>query len=489
MDLKQLLENVEVEHYNGSLNDHNIQSLQSDSRKVNKYDMYIALPGTKTDGHNFVEDVVKHGCEAVLCETDWLKIQNNLKVETAYIGVKDRRKSFAIISGNFYGNPTRNMYMVGVTGTNGKTTTTHIVENILKEHGKNTGILGTLYARYAGVQHTAKYTTPMADELQKTFKDMLDHDVDSVVMEVSSHALEQSRVASCEFSAAIFTNLTQDHLDYHPTFEDYKEAKGILFNQLVKTDGVSIINLDDPNSKYFIEASRAKVFTYGLTDKADVYAKDITLQMDGTTFTAVTPAGELFLNLNLVGKFNVYNVLAALAFGVSVNIPLETCKKALEATQGVAGRIEIVTPKGHPYTVVVDYAHTPDSLDNVLKTAREFTTNKLISVFGCGGDRDKTKRPIMGGIGSRVSDIAVITSDNPRTEEPQSILEDILQGVPNKEKTIVEVDRREAIKKAISMATAGDTVVIAGKGHEDYQIFKDKTVHFDDREVAREFIK
>lgn len=488
MDLRKLLENVKVEHYNGSLDGHNIVELMPDSRQVNKYDMYIALPGTKTDGHHFIDEVTQKGCEAVLCETDWLECQKHLKVETTYIGVKNTRKEFATISANFYENPTKKMYMVGVTGTNGKTTTSHIIENVLKENGKRTGILGTLYARYADVTEVAKFTTPMTNELQKTFKKMLDKNVEAIVMEVSSHALDQYRVGAVDFDVAVFTNLTQDHLDYHPTFEHYKESKGKLFNELVKPSGVSIINLDDENSEYFIKNSRAKVTTYGLNEKADIRAKDIVLKMDGTKFTAVTPAGEIVLNTNLVGKFNVYNILAALAFGVAINIPLEVCKKALEETKGIPGRIEIVTPKGHPFTVVVDYAHTPDSLDNVLKTAREFTENKLISVFGCGGDRDKTKRPIMGGIASRACDISYVTSDNPRSEEPKAIIADILEGVPDKHKVIVEADRKEAIRRAIASAKKGDTVVIAGKGHEDYQIFKDETIHFDDREVAREFL-
>lgn len=489
MDLRKLLENVNIVHFNGSIDGHNIVELVSDSRQVNKHDMYVALPGTKTDGHNFIFEVAEKGCEAVLCETDWLECQKQLKIETAYIGVKDTRKEFATISANFYDNPTKKMYMVGVTGTNGKTTTTHIIENVLKENGKKTGILGTLYAKYGDVTEVAKFTTPMTNDLQKTFKKMYDNGVESVVMEVSSHALDQYRVGAVEFDVAVFTNLTQDHLDYHSTFENYKEAKGILFNNLVKPNGISVINIDDENSDYFIKNSQAKVITYGLTDKADVYAKDISLKMDGTSFTAVTPSGEITLNTNLVGKFNVYNILAALAFGVGVNISLDICKKALEETKGIPGRIEIVTPKGHPFTVVVDYAHTPDSLDNVLRTAREFTENKLISVFGCGGDRDRTKRPIMGGIGSRACDLSYITSDNPRSEEPQSIIDEILQGVPDKHKVIVESDRKEAIRRAIASAKRGDTVVIAGKGHEDYQIFKDETIHFDDREIAREFIK
>lgn len=488
MNLDNLLKGVDLAFYNGSL-EHDVTDLCTDSRRSGPQSIYIALPGTKTDGQNFISQVTGQQTKVILCDAGWLKKETNLKENVTYLGVTDRRKAFAQISSNFYGNPTKSLFMIGVTGTNGKTTTTHLIENILQEKGSKTGIMGTLYARYADVTQTAKFTTPMSDELQKTFNDMLEHGVNSVVMEVSSHALEQYRVGSINFSLAVFTNLTQDHLDYHPTFEAYKEAKAILFNELLKPGGTAVINIDDPSATYFIEQSKAKVMTYGLSDKADIYATDIVLKMDSTTFTAHTPSGSINLHLNLVGKFNVYNSLSALACGIALNIPVETCKTALERSGGIPGRIEIVTPKGHPYTVLVDYAHTPDSLDNVLKTAREFTTNRLITVFGCGGDRDKTKRPIMGGIGSRLSNLSVITSDNPRTEEPDAIIDDIMQGVPQKERVIVEVDRKEAIKKAIKLAQPGDTIVIAGKGHEDYQIFKDKTIHFDDREVAREFIK
>ncbi len=490
MNLKELLKNVEVEQYNGTLDEREITSLCTDSKTAIKDSIYIALPGTKTDGQNFIADAVNKGSKVVLCSLDWLnKGEDKLSLEVIYIAVKDRRKAFAQISSNFYHNPTKNLLMIGVTGTNGKTTSTHIIENILIANGANTGLLGTLYTKYADVKHVAKYTTPMPNELQETFHDMVAKGVKEVIMEVSSHALQQQRVGTIDFSLAIFTNLTQDHLDYHSTFESYREAKLILFNQLVKDNGHSIINLDDPSAKYFIDASKAKVITFGLSDRADIYATDIKLRMDGTSFIAHTPLGNIDLEMKLVGKFNVYNALTALACGFALNIPLEVCKIALENTQGVAGRIEIVTPPSHPYTVVVDYAHTPDSLDNVLKTAREFTHNRLISVFGCGGDRDKTKRPIMGGIASRLSDIAIVTSDNPRTEEPSDIIDDILKGIPEKEKVIIEVDRQKAIEKAIEIVATGDTVVIAGKGHEDYQIFRDKTIHFDDREMAREFIK
>lgn len=485
MNLKDILVGINFVS-NGNL-DVDLNELSTDSRKVNESTIYFALPGTKTDGQNFINDVISKVCKVVFCEKQWLQ-ENELDKNTTYIGVEDRRKSFAQLSSNFYNNPTKKLTMIGVTGTNGKTTTTHLIENILRANGDETGIIGTLYSRYAGNTYTAKYTTPMADELQKTFDDMLKHKVNAVVMEVSSHALKQYRVGSCEYSLALFTNLTQDHLDYHPTFDDYRESKGILFSELLKSDGTGVINVDDPSAGYFIEVCKGKVITYGINNKADIYATNIDLKMDGTFFVVNTPKGKIDLNLRLVGKFNVYNCLSAIALAYAKGISLEICKKALEATEGIAGRIEIVTPKGHPFTVVVDYAHTPDSLENILKSSREFTKNHLICVFGCGGDRDRTKRPIMGEIAERLSDIPVVTSDNPRTEDPDFIISQILDGIKDKSKVTIQVDRKNAIKNAIELAKDGDTVVIAGKGHEDYQIFKDKTIHFDDREIAREFI-
>ncbi|MFN8672436.1 MAG: UDP-N-acetylmuramoyl-L-alanyl-D-glutamate--2,6-diaminopimelate ligase [Candidatus Sericytochromatia bacterium] len=485
MILKNLLSNIDC-LTKGNL-DIEITEIITDSRKVSENSLYIALGGTKTDGQNFIPDVIEKGCKAIFCEKIWLE-SNELNPKVTYIGVNNRQKDFSKISANFYSNPTENLTMIGVTGTNGKTTTTHLIENILKEAGNETGIIGTLYSRYAGKTITAKYTTPMADELQKTFYEMKEHKVDSVIMEVSSHALKQYRVGSCNYKVAVFTNLTQDHLDYHPTFDDYRESKGILFSELSDENSFSVINVDNPSAGYYSEISQGKVLTYGINNKADIFATNIDLKMDSTSFTLNTPKGSLELNLRLVGKFNVYNCLSAIATAYALGISLEKCKIALEKTSGIAGRIEIVTPKGHPFTVVVDYAHTPDSLENILKSSREFTKNNLICVFGCGGDRDRTKRPIMGGIANRLSDIPVVTSDNPRTEDPDFIISQILEGMPNKENIIVEVDRKNAIKKAIESAKEGDTVVIAGKGHEDYQIFKDKTIHFDDREVAREFI-
>ncbi|MEK7433027.1 MAG: UDP-N-acetylmuramoyl-L-alanyl-D-glutamate--2,6-diaminopimelate ligase [Cyanobacteriota bacterium] len=486
MILKDILGNIDFT-CNGTL-EKEITEISTDSRNVNKNTIYFALLGTKTDGQNFINDVIEKGCEVVFCEKNWLK-ENTLNSNVTYIGVENRQKDFAQLSSNFYSNPTKDMIMIGVTGTNGKTTSTHLIENILKDNGKNTGIIGTLYSRYAGKTITAKFTTPMANELQKTFKDMKDNNVDSVIMEVSSHALKQYRVGACNYKVVVFSNLTQDHLDYHHTFDDYRESKGILFSELSDENSFSIINRDDPSANYFSEISKGKVITYGLNDNADIYASNIELKMDGTSFLVTTKKGSIQLDLILVGKFNIYNSLSALAVGYALGISLEDCKKSLEKTSGIAGRIEIVTPKGHPFTVVVDYAHTPDSLENILKSSREFTKNNLICVFGCGGDRDRTKRPIMGGIAEKLSDIPVVTSDNPRTEDPDFIISQILEGMNNNANIIVEVDRKNAIKRAIESAKDGDTVVIAGKGHEDYQIFKDKTIHFDDREIAREFLK
>jgi len=492
MYLETLLKDVDVITYKGSLS-HNINALSIDSRKIEKGTLYITLAGIKTDGQNFIQSAIEKGAIAILCEKDWLDNQTDLNDSVAYIAVENRKKAFAKISSNFYENPSSKMFMIGITGTNGKTTTTHIIEDILKEQNKNVGLLGTIYYRYGNTQKKTKYTTPLANELQEIFKEMVDNDVTHLVMETSSHALEQSRIDYCEYDVAMFSNLTQDHLDYHKTIENYRDAKLILFEQLLKQDGISILNYDDPSFEYFKKSSlnrlsNGNIITYGISHDADIFADNIKLNMDGTSFRLNTPSEKLEINLNLLGKFNVYNTLSALAFGYAMKIPMEICKRAVEKINGVSGRIEIVTPKSNPYTVVVDYAHTPDGLINILSSTKEFTKNRVISVFGCGGDRDKTKRPIMGEIGYRISDIEIITSDNPRTEEPMSIIEDILNGIPNKDKVIVEPDRKEAIRKAISIAKEGDTVVIAGKGHEDYQIFKDKTIHFDDREIAREII-
>ncbi|GIW23364.1 MAG: UDP-N-acetylmuramoyl-L-alanyl-D-glutamate--2,6-diaminopimelate ligase [Candidatus Sericytochromatia bacterium] len=465
-----------------------IKNISSNSKNIEKDFMYISLPGTKTDGDFYINDAIEKGAKAILTSEEFLK-DNNLVENVTYILVKNRRKAFSIIASNFYDNPSKETFNIGVTGTNGKTTTTHLIYDLLSDNNCNPGLIGTLYNKYLNVVNEAKFTTPMPDEIHKIFREMLNNNVNSIVMEVSSHALDQYRVSSINYDIAVFTNITQDHLDYHKTFENYKKAKSILFSDLLKENGFAIINIDDPNSDYFIKSSKSKnIITYGINNDADVKAKNINLKMDGTTFIVETKNKNIELDVNLLGKFNVYNSLATIAVGIAKGFSLEKCKNSLEKSKGVKGRIEIVTPKGYPFTVVIDYAHTPDSLENILKTVKEFSKGKVISVFGCGGDRDRAKRPIMGEISSKLADITIVTSDNPRTESPSFIISEILEGMKNKDNILVEEDRKLAIKKSIEIANKGDIVVIAGKGHENYQIFKDKTIHFDDKEVALEFL-
>jgi len=465
-----------------------VKGISSNSKNVENGFIYISLPGTKTDGNHYINDAIDKGAKVILTSNEFLE-NNKINNEITYILVNNRREAFSIIASNFYNNPSKETFNIGVTGTNGKTTTTHLIYDLLKDNGYNPGLIGTLYTKYLNITNEAKFTTPMPDEIHRIFREMRNHNIDSVVMEVSSHALDQLRVSSINYDISVFTNITQDHLDYHITFDNYKKAKSILFYNLTKKDGFSIINIDDENADYFISKCKSKIITYGIKNNADVRAKNINLKMDGSSFTVETKYGNIDFDINLLGKFNVYNTLATISVGVAKGISLESCKKSIEKNKGVKGRIEIVTPKGYPFTVIVDYAHTPDSLENILNTVKEFSKGKIISVFGCGGDRDRTKRPIMGSISNKLADLSIVTSDNPRSEEPEFIISQILEGMENKENVIVEIDRKNAIKKAIELAKEGDIVVIAGKGHENYQIFKDKTIYFDDKEVALEFIK
>jgi UDP-N-acetylmuramoyl-L-alanyl-D-glutamate--2,6-diaminopimelate ligase len=377
--------------------------------------------------------------------------------------------------------------MVGITGTNGKTTTSHLVEYFLQQTQHPTALLGTLYTRWQGFQETAVHTTPFAVELQKQLAAALAAGNQYGVMEVSSHALAQGRVKGCRFEVAVFTNLTQDHLDYHKDMEDYFAAKALLFAPDY-LQGRAIVNIDDSYGKILAKkADRDKIWTYSVSDtSADFWTKDLSYEPTGVKGILHTPAGEMPFNSPLVGQFNLANVLAAIAAGMSLGLDLGAMVASLPRFCGVPGRMERVLVEGkEDISVIVDYAHTPDSLENMLKAARPFIQGKAICVFGCGGDRDRTKRPLMGKIAADLADVVVVTSDNPRTEDPQKILEDILAGIPTEIKPIVEIDRASAIETAILNAKAGDGVLIAGKGHEDYQILGTEKIHFDDREQAR----
>jgi UDP-N-acetylmuramoyl-L-alanyl-D-glutamate--2,6-diaminopimelate ligase len=405
----------------------------------------------------------------------------------------------AVFADYFYGSPSQQMRMIGVTGTNGKTTTTYLIERILSDAGFQPGIIGTIQMRYAGHKIDMSRTTPEALELQQSLHAMVEAGTDACVMEVSSHALEQGRVKGCRFRTAIFTNLTQDHLDYHKTMEDYRAAKGLFFSRLGNEFPISkeqhqyaVFNVDDAATEYFTTLTSAEVITYGVDQPADVRASEIRITSKGTQFHVSTFRGNTDIQLQMVGKFNVYNALAAIAAGLLEGISLEQVKASLEAIPGVDGRVEAVDA-GQSYAVIVDYAHTPDGLENVLKTVKEFATGRVLTVFGCGGDRDRTKRPIMGRLAAQYSDHVIVTSDNPRTEDPALILVDIEQGIiddtTHTSTYELEVDRRAAIQKAIEMASPHDVVLIAGKGHETYQLIGHETHDFDDRKVAKEAIR
>ncbi|EFM12815.1 UDP-N-acetylmuramyl-tripeptide synthetase [Paenibacillus curdlanolyticus YK9] len=469
-----------------------ITGLNNDSRSVQPGTLFFCLPGYKVDGHDFAAAAASNGAAALV-------VERKLDVAIPQLIVKDSRLAMAIISDRYYDHPSQKLRLIGVTGTNGKTTTTYLIERILSDAGQSAGVIGTIETRYAGNTLPMSGTTPGALELQQYLAAMAEAGVDSCAMEVSSHALDQGRTWGCRFRIGVFTNLTQDHLDYHGTMEKYAAAKSLLFSRLGNTyseaeaeRSYAVLNADDSASDLFANAAAVEILTYGIDREADVRASDIRITSRGTTFRLETFRGGADISIRMVGKFNVYNALAATSVALLEGISIEAIKQSLEALPGVPGRVESVDA-GQPYAVIVDYAHTPDGLENVLRTVKEFVEGRIICVFGCGGDRDRTKRPIMGRIAAKYADICVITSDNPRSENPHAILLDVEEGlkadgIPSNRYLLIE-DRRHAIEKAVEMASPGDVVLIAGKGHETYQIIGPKTFDFDDRLVAEEAIR
>lgn len=479
MNLKKLLNNVEYEVVRGN-DDLDIREVQYDSREVKTGDVFVCIRGYVTDGHKYIDNAFKNGASAIVLSENLESVP-----ECTMIKVKDTRKALALISSNYYDNPSKKMKIIGITGTNGKTTSTFMVKSILETAGYKVGLIGSI-ANYVGDRKIPSHrTTPESLELQKLFKEMVDEDVDYCVMETSSHSLYLDRTYGVKFSQAIFTNLTRDHLDFHKTFENYYRAKLILFRNTFN----SIINIDDKYGERIYEDALGTKVTYAIDREAEVRGSNLNMHSRGINFNISYNEKTEPVDLNIPGKYNAMNALGSAAACLCEGVDLITVKKGLESMESVPGRCEIVT-KSYDlgYEVVVDFAHTPDGLQNILKTAREFTNGKLICVFGCGGDRDNTKRPIMGKIGTELSDFAVITSDNPRTEEPMSIINEIVAGVKTHNYMVIE-NRREAIKEAMKMANKGDVVVVAGKGHETYQILKDKTIHFDEREVVADIIR
>lgn len=488
MKLETLLQELDCKLIGAS--DKAITRLCYDSRKAEPGALYACLPGTKADGHQFIPQAQEQGATAILCQNDWLENHPpDTNAGLTWIAVSDTRAALAQIAAAFYAYPSRQLALVGVTGTNGKTTTSHLIRSLLEKADKPTGLMGTLGCFFKDQEIPTGFTTPFSPELQQILAQMQKEGAQAVAMECSSHALDQHRLDALEFECALFTNLTQDHLDYHGDMPTYAAAKQILFEKLLKPTGTALLNADDPQSASYARISRGKVIRYGLSPEAELRASDPDYGLAGVAYTLHWQGQTHRVELALPGHYNILNSLAALGAGLALGLDLKSQIRDLKSLPGVPGRLEVVTQAEHPFTVLVDYAHTPDSLHNVLSTARQFTQARLLCVFGCGGDRDKSKRPQMGRIASELADFSWVTSDNPRTEDPTAILADILAGISLSNKVANEVDRQRAIEKALATAQPGDVVIIAGKGHETYQIFHDRTVHFDDREVARHWLE
>ncbi len=470
-----------------NVKDEKVTGITSHSKQVEPGCVFVCIKGFKHDGHRFAKEAVERGAIALVVEYKLSDIG-----DVPQIIVSDSRCALAQLSAEFWDHPSKKLTLVGVTGTNGKTTTTYLVESIFAHADFKTGLIGTIMNKIGDKVFPIINTTPESEELQKAFYDMKSQGTDMAVMEVSSHALDLHRVDTCFFNYAVFTNLTQDHLDYHVTLERYLEAKGRLFTELLKPEynNAAIINMDDPSSDYLIEHTQAKVITYGLNKKAHIRAENVEINANGASFTIIAPGINEKISLQLTGFFNVYNALSAFCVGFAAGIPFRTIKKGLESVKGVPGRFELIQ-EGQEFAVIVDYAHTPDGLENILKTAQAFVQGRIISVFGCGGDRDCKKRPLMGKISAELADYSIITSDNPRTEEPSQIIKDIEAGVKALTDDRYEVisDRRKAIERALSMAQKNDVIIIAGKGHETYQIIGTQKYDFDDREITRDVLR
>lgn len=481
MESDKLLKNIECEKINYT--NIEITGLSYNSKTTEAGNIFICLVGENTDGHNYVKSAEEHG--AVM-----LFVEHEVESELPQIIVKSTRHQIADLADAFYESPSKDINLIGITGTNGKTTVTHLIQRIFEYHEKRCSLIGTLGYKLNSKDfyREAKFTTPQAPELQRLLHQIkFENHIDNVAMEVSSHALEQRRVGNCDYKGAVLTNLTQDHLDYHITMDNYFEAKAILFKNL-PTNGFAIINADDKYAQRFIDVvpQGVKILTYGIKNQADIMAKNVDFTTDGARFDLKYNNETIPVKLQMNGMFSVYNVLAALTTSVTQGLELKISVKSLEDVKGVAGRFEIVNKKP---MVIVDYAHTPDGLENVLKAGREIMPEggNLICLFGCGGDRDATKRPKMGAIAEKLADKVVVTSDNPRSEAPDQIISDIMTGFEsvNSDKVVVEIDRGKAIAILKSISKENDVIIIAGKGHEDYQILKNETIHFDDREEAK----
>ncbi len=461
-----------------------VLQVSHDSRTVKPGSLFVAIRGFATDGNDFVDHALKQGAVAVASE-------RVPRQGVAWIQVEDAREALAVLSAAILGRPADALTLIGVTGTNGKTTTTYLIEAALRACGLEAGLVGTIQYRIAGRLWESERTTPESSDLQALLARMREARCTHAVMEVSSHSLALKRVWGCGFAVGVFTNLTRDHLDFHGDMESYFAAKRLLFERHMAADGVAVLNADDERMGALRETAPGRVLTYGLSANADIRGEELRLDLQGARFVARTPGGSIEVVTPLLGRFNVHNVLAALGAVRALGLPLERSVSGITSVSGVPGRMERV-PTETGFAVIVDYAHTDDALRNLLETVRDLKPRRLITLFGCGGDRDRTKRPLMGAVASRLSDVVIITSDNPRSEAPEAIIEEIQKGINGGSRASERyaiVDRREAIAKALELARSGDVVVLAGKGHETYQVLRDRQVPFDDRQVARDILQ
>lgn len=477
MKLEKILSGVAVLEQTAAA-ESEIGELKYDSRQVKPGDVFVAITGFETDGHKYIPKAIELGASVIVCET----IPEG-GIAAPYIRVTSSRRALAQMAANYFDHPASGMTMVGITGTNGKTTTTYLLKTILEAQGCTVGLIGTNQNMIGEKVLPTERTTPESFELQKLFAQMRDAGCTHVLMEVSSHSLVLDRVYGIAFAVGAFTNLTQDHLDFHKTMEAYRNAKALLFQQ----SDIGVTNLDDEAGRYMQAQKACPFLTYGETDASDLHAEHIQLHADSIQFDCVTEEETVPVTLGIPGQFTVYNALCALSCAKALGVSLAAAAAALRHAHGVKGRVEVV-PTNTDYTVLIDYAHSPDGVENVLKAARAFTKGRLIGLFGCGGDRDRTKRPKMGAIAAKLSDLCIVTSDNPRTEKPEAIIDDILEGMKDTTTPYeVIVNRPEAIWHALDIAKTGDTIVLMGKGHETYQEINHVKHHLDEREVVAQY--
>jgi len=486
MILAEIMKGIETLDISGDTGI-DISGLSYDSRKTDKGHLFFALPGEHADGHSFIEEAVERGAVAIVCERPGLN--SSLKPESGvtFMHVKDSRSAIAFAANNFYRRPSESLKVIGITGTNGKTTTTYLLKAILEEWGQKVGLIGTIQYMIKDAAYAAVHTTPEALEFQALLHEMLAADCSYVVTEVSSHALAQKRVDGTVFKGAVFTNLTRDHLDFHKTMEDYFAAKTRLFTELLDQGSASVINYDDPWGRKLAALIRGGVYTYGIEPGSDLRAADINDSFKGLRFSVTFRGRKYDVVSSLMGLPNVYNILSAAGASVSLGVPWEVILEGIKKAEPATGRFQKVD-SGQEFLAIVDFAHTQDAIERLIYTARCLSKGKIITVFGCGGDRDRGKRPVMGALATRLSDMVIITSDNPRSEKPEEIIKEIEAGAVRKN-YLVEPDRKEAIKRAVLMAGEGDIVLIAGKGHETYQEISGERYAFNDREVLEEAIK